>query len=272
MQGGFLADVDTSGNALHLGLGHDNGGSYHSLSSLSNNFVVDDKNGVTLASTSTNKVLPFYFPNALITLGNGLGCPPQNPLSLPSLGNGLTVLDCDSSNGFNVNELSANTNILTLSSNNTNELVVTKGGTFPTVAGLTTGGLTGIVADFTSNGDLTLQHADITVQNLLTPSLAGTFRVTIYLGVTTSATTSTTPSVCILWTDRSTNLPMQTIVISSITNGSTTSYGQATLMVDAKAGVAIQYATGANCTSGTSYASSPANTMLYKIRARVEAN
>lgn len=281
VQGGVIQTIDSPADVIHLGNGHDNGGVYTSLSSLSgtSNFVIDDKNAptalgtpFTLASSSTQKTLPIYVPNFIIPLGNGWGCPQQT--STPAVAQNLTVLDCDSTNGYNINVPSANTNIFTAQTNGVPETVINKSGQFSLINGQTTGGVTGAVAEYAnSNGDLVNQNADVSSPlTVYTPVTAGTYRVTVYVSVWSvgGATTWTVPTVCLTWTDQAAAIGSQVATIAAFSNP-TKIAAEYTTMVDSSASSPIKIASGSGC-GGTSYASSPATFMKYRIRTRIEAN
>jgi len=121
--------------------------------------------------------------------------------------------------------------------------------------------------------DLTAQTAAISATTLLTPSVSGLYRISVYLKVTRAATTSSTlGALTIAFTDASDSVA-QSLVVGLRTEAgatATTNAGNATssklvgqCIVNAKAAVAITYA--------IAYVSSGTTTMLYEAHLKVEA-
>ncbi len=160
-------------------------------------------------------------------------------------------------------------------SGGTLEFSISAGGKITTILSYptATASLTGVAANVGTGTDVTTKTGDLVATTwLAVPAVgAGMYRVSVYIAITTTALTSSTmPSTCILWTDRDTSSSLQVLTTASSTLNSLSTFGQASVVVDAKASTSIQIATGTNCTGGTTYASSPANAMQYKVRARVE--
>jgi len=110
----------------------------------------------------------------------------------------------------------------------------------------------------------TAQTANIGATTLVTPGASGSFRVAGYIVVTTVAgTSSTLPSIVITWTDPDNNTAQSLTLTPTDAGNILTTLRQATAIISAKTGVAVQYAT-------TGYASDPAATMQYAIRLVLE--
>lgn len=118
--------------------------------------------------------------------------------------------------------------------------------------------------------DLTLQGADIAATTLLTPGANGFFRMEVWSEVTRVATTSSTlPTVNVIFTDAETSLSITLPVASSNTGNTTSTKGPysassviAAATFYAKSGVAIQYST-------SGYASVGATSMQYALHLRL---
>lgn len=124
-------------------------------------------------------------------------------------------------------------------------------------------GVPSIVAEVNA----TAQVANIGTTALYTTPAAGFYRVSIYITVTTVATTSSTmPNTSIVYTDGNsgTNGHSTTTTATSAGNSVTSTFAQVTHVFYAKASTNINYATG-------SYASSGATAMQYALRIRLEA-
>ena len=114
------------------------------------------------------------------------------------------------------------------------------------------------------NIDLTAQVADIAATNLVALPVAGVYRVSAYIIVTTpDGATSTLPAVILTWADQDNNVA-QSLTMSPTNAGNlTTTYEQSDVVISVNAATAIQYSTS-GYTSGT-----PA-TMQYALHIRVE--
>lgn len=124
--------------------------------------------------------------------------------------------------------------------------------------------------------DLTAQSAAITATTLYTPTTTGMYRISVYLQVTTAASTSSVlggaTGVVITYNDGDGNVAqtdtaaLQTtagaIAVTSATNTTATNLN-GTLVVNAKTGVAIQYAIG--------YTSVGVTPMQYAAHFKIEA-
>lgn len=119
---------------------------------------------------------------------------------------------------------------------------------------------TGGIAPVNSTG-LT---ADVAATTLTTPAVAGLFRVTAYMIVTTpDGTSSTLPSLIISWTDWDNSTP-QTFTLLPTNNGdSTVTFQQDSMEVSSAAAAAIQYTV-------SGYASNTPSTMTYALHIRIE--
>lgn len=102
--------------------------------------------------------------------------------------------------------------------------------------------------------DLTAQVANISATDFVAAAsvLNGVYRISIIIQETSVGTTSTLPSVVLTWTDED-NSTLQTFTLTptSPSGNTLTTYGQATLIINAKVGFAIQYATTSYASTGT---------------------
>ena len=94
--------------------------------------------------------------------------------------------------------------------------------------------------------------------------LGGTYRVSAYIIVTQAASSSSTmPSVVFTWTDAD-NSTSQTVTATATSAGNLlTTYAQAAVVINVKAGFAVQYST-------VSYASSGGTPMQYALHLHIE--
>ena len=113
--------------------------------------------------------------------------------------------------------------------------------------------------------NLTGQGANIGSTDLITSPLAGLYRVSAYIIVTTAdGVSSTLPSVVISWTDQNNTSTSESLTLTATQSGdSLTTHAQGTGVISSKAS-AITYST-------TSYASNTASKMKYALRLRVES-
>ena len=95
-------------------------------------------------------------------------------------------------------------------------------------------------------------------------SLGGAYRLSAYIIITQAASSSSTmPSVVFTWTDAD-NSTLQTITATTTSAGNTlTTFAQATVVINAKVGFAIQYSTAG-------YVSSGGTPMQYALHLHVE--
>lgn len=115
--------------------------------------------------------------------------------------------------------------------------------------------------------DLTAQAANIAATDFVAAvdTLDGIYRISIHIIETQAASVSSTlPSVVITWTDED-NSTLQTFTLapSGASANNLTTYGQGSVIISAKLGFAIQYAT-------TGYASSGVTPMQYALTMKVE--
>lgn len=124
--------------------------------------------------------------------------------------------------------------------------------------------------------DLTTQSAAISATTIYTPTATGMFRLSFYLQVTRAATSSSilggATGIVITYNDGAGNVAQsvtllgqtQAGVAASVNSGNTTASSlAASIVINARTGVAIQYAIG--------YTSVGATTMQYSVSAKVEA-
>lgn len=113
--------------------------------------------------------------------------------------------------------------------------------------------------------DLTAQGADIAPTTILTPSVSGVFRLSIYIIVTRVATTSSVlPAVTITWTDPDNSTPQSVVVTPTSAGNLLTTLQQVTFVVDADLSTAITYETNG-------FASVGGTSMQYALHIRAEA-
>lgn len=124
--------------------------------------------------------------------------------------------------------------------------------------------------------DLTTQSAAITATTIFTPITSGLFRISVYMKVTTPATTgagtSTMGPVTLTYTDATDSVAQSNVVPLTGAGGTFTNAGNTTnttgatstgsLIIWAKTGVPIQYAIG--------YASNTAAQMQYEVHLKLE--
>lgn len=118
-------------------------------------------------------------------------------------------------------------------------------------AGNVSGYVTSAV-ELTANGfDATAQTADIGTTTLITTPVAGRYRVSAYIIVTTVGTTSTLPKVTLAWNDADNGQP-QTFDITPTTGGNlltTFEFGDAFISVGASA--SLTFSTSGYASTGT---------------------
>lgn len=120
--------------------------------------------------------------------------------------------------------------------------------------------LTGLIVHLS----LLAQNANIATATLFTPLQSATYRVAVYIIETTiDGVSSTLPSVTIGWTDPDNSTAQTFALTASQATDALTNFKQATMLINAKAGVAITYSTG-------SYASNTANKMQYALKITLE--
>lgn len=106
---------------------------------------------------------------------------------------------------------------------------------------------------------LTAQNDNISTATLYTPLQSATYRVTAFIAVTTAdGSSSTLPKLTIGWTDPDSGQAQTFDLTATTTGNALTTFKQASMLLDAKKGVDITYATG-------SYASGTPNVMQYKL-------
>jgi hypothetical protein len=113
-------------------------------------------------------------------------------------------------------------------------------------------GYTTSAVELTGNGfDATGQTADIAATDLITTPVAGRYRISAYLVVTTVGTTSTLPKITLAWSDAD-NGQNQTFDITPTTAGNTLNtfeFGDAFISVGAAA--PLQFSTSGYASTGT---------------------
>lgn len=116
--------------------------------------------------------------------------------------------------------------------------------------------------------NLTAQAANISATPAYVTPSAGLYRVTVYMIVSRAATSSSTlPDSQIIFTDEDSGATITIPVTSSLTTNTTSTFVQATYIVNAKIATNIQYAVG----QVSAYATSGATSMQFAYRLRVEA-
>jgi hypothetical protein len=122
----------------------------------------------------------------------------------------------------------------------------------------------GVPSEF-ATVDLTAQSASISSATLyaVPASGAGVYRISYYMKVTQAATTSSSVTLTLGWTDRDDSTVASVVVPTPANATDSTSIVSGTLVVDA--------ALSTNLTYLTTYASTGATAMQYKLRLKVEA-
>ncbi len=138
-----------------------------------------------------------------------------------------------------------------------------------TVSQLAFSDLSGSVtpAQFVSgSANLTTQTANIAATTLLaTGTNAGLYVITVYMIVSQAATSSSTlPDSRLIWTDQDSGATITAPVTPGLSTNTTSTFAQATFIVNAKASTNIQFDVG----QITAYASSGATPMQFSYRAR----
>lgn len=126
-----------------------------------------------------------------------------------------------------------------------------------------------VAADFlAASANLTTQTANVAATTIVsTGTNAGLYRVTVYTVVSQAAsTTSTLPDSQIIFTDRDSSATITANLTSGDSGNTTSTFAQATFIVNANASTNIQYAIG----QVTAYASSGGTPMQFAYRIRVE--
>jgi hypothetical protein len=112
--------------------------------------------------------------------------------------------------------------------------------------------------------DLTAQDTSISATNLVASPVAGIYRISVYIIVTTAdLVSSTLPSVQITWTDDNNSVAQSVTITPTNAGNTTTTYQQAIAVINAAAS-SIQYAT-------SGYASGTPLAMKYALSIRIEA-
>jgi|SRR5579872_6267685 len=136
-----------------------------------------------------------------------------------------------------------------------------------------TSGTFGVVPEF-GVSDNTSLSADLAATTVLAVPAGGSgiYDVLLYEAITRIASgSSTMPTGCVIWTDADSSQSEIVLAIPSSIGNLLTTFGQAHVVVNAKASTNVQIATGMNCSGGTAYGSVGTTTMQYKIRARLAA-
>jgi hypothetical protein len=112
---------------------------------------------------------------------------------------------------------------------------------------------------------LTGQGDNIGATTIVTPTVATLYRITAYIVVTTvDAVSSTMPKTTISWTDAD-NSQAETLDLTATSGGNAlTTFAQASMLLKAKAAVALQYTT-------SGYVSNTAHAMKYSLSIVTEA-
>ena len=127
------------------------------------------------------------------------------------------------------------------------------------------GNVTAYVGAVGSTGPVnsTGNNNNIAPTTLLAVSVAGLYRISAYMVVTTpDGISSTLPRLILTWTDQDSGAS-QTATLLPTNNGNTTSTYQEDMMIVSAAVANIQYST-------TGYASNTPNAMQYALHIRVE--
>jgi hypothetical protein len=114
--------------------------------------------------------------------------------------------------------------------------------------------------------NLTAQNANISPTSWFTAT-AGLYRISSYIIVEQAASVSSTmPDTQIVWVDRDSGATITANVTAGNTGNTTSTFAQASTIINPAASSAVKYATG----QVTAYASSGATPMLYNYRLRAE--
>jgi hypothetical protein len=112
---------------------------------------------------------------------------------------------------------------------------------------------------------LTGQSANISATTILTPAINEAYQISAYIIVTTAGSVSSTlPAVTITWTDADNATSQSFALTPTNTSNLLTTFEQATMVLNAAAGNAIQYAT-------SGYAANAATSMKYSLYIRTLA-
>lgn len=114
-------------------------------------------------------------------------------------------------------------------------------------------------AQTVSGVSLTLQQASIATTTIWAVVQSGTYRVGVYLRITTAATVSSSATVTITWKEGGVT---QTLALAAVTGNTTTTYQQTSVPVHADSGTLITYA--------VAYASVGATPMQFRIDVTTE--
>jgi hypothetical protein len=134
-------------------------------------------------------------------------------------------------------------------------------------AAITVGQLSESDLKFYTAVNLTTQGANVSATTALAVTVAGLYRVTVYVIVSRAASTSSTlPDTQIIFTDQdsSATITLQTTVGDS--TNTTSTFAQGTFIVNAKASTNIQYAIG----QVNAFASVGGTSMQFAYRLRLE--
>ena len=113
--------------------------------------------------------------------------------------------------------------------------------------------------------NLLTQTANVTATNLVASATAGTYLVTVYLVVSQAASSSSTlPDSRIIYTDNQSGATITVPLTSGLTTNTTSTFAQATFIVNAKSATAIQYDIGQT----SAYASVGGTAMQFAFHAR----
>jgi hypothetical protein len=124
------------------------------------------------------------------------------------------------------------------------------------------------LAPIYGQANLTTQTANVAATTLYAVPAggAGLYRISVFIIVSQAGTTSTMPDTRIIYTDQDSGATITIAATASSTGNTTSTFAQATFVVNAKLSTNIQYSIG----QANAYASTGGTPMQFAYRARAE--
>lgn len=173
-------------------------------------------------------------------------------LQLGGSGSGLVTIQVAAAAG------TSNPLVLPTTTGTAGQALVTDGNNPQQLSWATVSGTPSVVAAVNRTG----QTASIGTANIVASALAGVYRISYYMKITTAGSTSGSVTLTLVYTDEDDSTVVTYVVPTPANATDSTSVVSGTLIVDAKVSTAITYA--------TTYASVGGTAMVYKLRLKAE--